>query len=456
MTKMKKFLILMLLMLVLTIPIQSNTGMTNKTNSAPISDSRRTSDLSESGPVLIDSILDFSTWNGSGTAEEPYVMESMRITSTDETPCIRIKDVPDVYYEIRYCEISGSIYEGSGQHVGIDPVGSAIYIESGHATIVECTISNSSVGISLKGGASDLIDNDISGIEKGVYIESDNTNLSGNEISVEKDRCIDMAYGENITVTSCTLRTLGAFEISTGIYADNVALLNITDCSFGGLDIIIGDDAIVDSTFITSSTDIMSINVGPYCIGACFISSNGIIGRPDLGLKGYWGIYVFDVAAAVVLESNSIQDCGKGIQTMSDSTAIVQNAVENCTIGIALDGYYNIVRNNTITGNEKGIVVTGENNWIFYNIFQSNILSAVDNGLNNIWDDAIQLGNFYDDFPSTHSGQYHVNGTAGSIDRWPVYIGAPENGIGLLVIGIIALAVFSVVTGAVFIFAKRR
>jgi len=44
----------------------------------------------------------------------------------------------------------------------------------------------------------------------------------------------------------------------------------------------------------------------------------------------------------------------------------------------------------------------------------------MDDGVNNVWDDGVSLGNYWSDYDG--SGPYEVWGDAGAVDRWPMFI----------------------------------
>jgi hypothetical protein len=297
--------------------------------------------LTAHSPILIDSILDFESWNGSGTGEDPFTISHLQIDSIDETPCIHIEDIGDVYYEIRNCELSGSIYEGSGQNIGIDPVGSAIYIESGHATVIDCTIYNSSIGVSSRGGDIELIDNSINGLRKGIFIGTNNSVIIQNDIIVGQGSCIELGelyQGINTTILSCSFGTTNSIVISAGIYANNATSLRIEECDLGGMLISLGESGEVTDLTIDDCINILTIILAAHCLQPINISNNLIRGRygEGLGIIGYFGISIASNVMGVHIDSNAIEDCGKGIGTAGDDTTVRINYISNCSIGVSL------------------------------------------------------------------------------------------------------------------------
>ncbi len=76
------------------------------------------------------------------------------------------------------------------------------------------------------------------------------------------------------------------------------------------------------------------------------------------------------------------------------------------------------------------------NNLVYTNEFAKNGKNAVDDGINNYWDDGT-LGNYWDDYNGKDENDdgigdtpYPISGGAGSVDRFPIWDDDPnkENG----------------------------
>jgi hypothetical protein len=92
------------------------------------------------------------------------------------------------------------------------------------------------------------------------------------------------------------------------------------------------------------------------------------------------------------------------------------------------------VKNNTVVGNHImnstlcGVITNGmsESNFIYRNCFLDNALHALDDGLNNEWDDGSK-GNYWDNYTGSDSNSngigdipYNITGSAGSQDLYPL------------------------------------
>ncbi|MFW9913577.1 MAG: right-handed parallel beta-helix repeat-containing protein [Candidatus Thorarchaeota archaeon] len=76
--------------------------------------------------------------------------------------------------------------------------------------------------------------------------------------------------------------------------------------------------------------------------------------------------------------------------------------------------------NNTIHDNHYyGIRLSGTSGFRVYNnsFWYNSQANALDDGLQNYWDDSVSLGNLWNDYSG--SGVYYISGSAGSIDHYP-------------------------------------
>ncbi len=130
------------------------------------------------------------------------------------------------------------------------------------------------------------------------------------------------------------------------------------------------------------------------------------------------------------LESSNFTNAGQIILINCNNSIISELNISDCTAGMFL-GYSN---NNTLSGNilsnsYYGIWLDSTSNYnlIFLNHFINNMIEAVDDGVNNKWDNGT-IGNYWDyyygvdaNFDGIGDTPYIISGTAGSQDNFPIY-----------------------------------
>jgi parallel beta-helix repeat protein len=161
----------------------------------------------------------------------------------------------------------------------------------------------------------------------------------------------------------------------------------------------------------------------------------------------YYGIHVMENCTQLWIGDNSISglrvDDYKGIYLRSDNVTVHGNLIENFDCGVHLRRDYCIVANNTVFNNNMGIQIAEDAsfNELYYNIIYGNDQNALDDGSQNIWDDGVELGNYWGDLAAP--GEYLIPGAAGSVDHYaqPYGPGLPLPTIILVagVIGVVAV-----------------
>lgn len=367
-------------------------------------------------PIIIESDQDFSLqgFPGYGNLTDPYIIEGYDIYATDGDHCISIVQV-SVYYEINDCAFHGSNNAAT----------SAVYLEDGIGSISRCEVYNSSIGIevfdTLSNSSKSIANTTIYDFsESGVLVQA--TNITMNNITVLNDGGIPIKIIEsnNITMIDCTI-TNHTVSTGYGVLVSDSDTIEITDCYFYGGSNIQFEENVSNITISGCNlTDSMIAVTSKNNRGNITIENNNLNGK-----RGFsFGILVGDNESSAVVRYNVINGYTTGIQFQDSSDIVALNNVTECGKGILVTGNLNNVYNNTLVSNDIGIqVLFGSNNRIYYNWFIQNEISASDSGQENIWDDNSALGNYYDDFPPTQIGVYNISGSAGSVDRWPAYIG---------------------------------
>ena len=134
-------------------------------------------------------------------------------------------------------------------------------------------------------------------------------------------------------------------------------------------------------------------------------------------------------------EGNTIKNCVVAIDLIDDGSRIRENFISKCDLGIKLIGGSNIIQDNMITDCSQGIFVGmgQQNNQIYYNHLLGNIKQAVDNGLNNLWDDENnKKGNWWSDYIGTDMNGDGIGDTPyyivpNGIDRYPQMPSTPPD-----------------------------
>lgn len=404
-------------------------------------------------PIVIDQLSDFAYYGfpGNGSESDPYRIEHLDISAPLGGHCITMFMI-SAYYIISDCILHGSTDDDT----------SALYIyENSYGVISGCQIYNSSIGIEIEDYfwvADDIVIQDTKIYDfsyVGVLmtqtsnIKLENVTILQYQVGLSSDYGVRIENSKNISFVECKFSNhTGAW--GAGILSMDSIDIDIQRCSFFGAshiqfernnsNITVSDCTLIDSQLVVTNKN-----------------NNGSILIDHNYLRLYytdwqwsWGVLISCNESTTVVRDNLIVGYKVGIQLQDHSDTIYQNSIIDCSSrGIFVTGNCNKVNNNTLLRCGSGISITGNNNsirnnslysndigielWqffsdcinntLFYNWFISNTESATDDGIQNTWDDSESLGNYWDDFPSTYSGVYTIEGSAESIDRWPVYIG---------------------------------
>jgi hypothetical protein len=125
------------------------------------------------GPILIDGDYAFidQEWPGSGTRDDPYRIENLSITAFETAITIRSTTAEFI---IRNCHIRG---------FGIPDVDGILLVSAFDGAIVNCTVSDCSMGIALMTSEADVIGCTLERNEVGINLSNtDRGNVSNNTI----------------------------------------------------------------------------------------------------------------------------------------------------------------------------------------------------------------------------------------------------------------------------------
>ncbi len=174
-------------------------------------------------------------------------------------------------------------------------------------------------------------------------------------------------------------------------------------------------------------------NVSHGCVEACRFEnlscaldadrSNYTIVR-GCSVLASWDGLVFSRCSGGLIDSNSVNGTGGGFGVgvfTVENMRMVNNTLETNSVGFYLYEMLNSsILGNTVYDNDIGIDIVGvsQQNRLYGNTIGPNTdNNAVDNGVNNMWDDGVSQGNVWSDY--TGVLEYAIPGTAGSVDRYP-------------------------------------
>ncbi|OLS21942.1 MAG: hypothetical protein ThorAB25_26210 [Candidatus Thorarchaeota archaeon AB_25] len=284
------------------------------------------------------------------------------------------------------------------QSVGLSTI---TFIESPNCSLIDCQLEVTNLIID-ESERFTILRNTIS-TEYGTFIfgvnmeDSDNSIVAENSLLGPHIEGLTIYTSSNVTVSDNDLDRVYfglIFEGSDSMIADNR----------------IGGSSATGLTLVRSSSCTVENNTcqGSYYAGLvaadstnCMISNNLVLGNQRDGLR------LSDLTDCVV-DSNKLE------QNLDDGLYI--DDCINCTI----------LSNDILNNRDYGVRVhTSSNNTFYLNrIGWNGDGNSRDDGLNNTWDDGVDTGNFWRDY--TGSGVYQIPGTAGSVDRFPVYLMAED------------------------------
>jgi len=375
------------------------------------------SDYSDSysthGPINITCNEDFTSqgWNGTGTYRDPFLIEGLNITS--DSHCIRVSNTT-AFFTVSDCLLTSetrylySIYE--------DLLGVGLYLSNVSNCIIEhCYINWKYHGIfSFNSSECSFTQNVIQmNMWDGLRLsETSYCNISGNWIY---DNSGNGIYIKDSPYSIINQNTIGG-NIDYGsivISCDNSSIIdNEVNDNDDGFYVLLSDEVKILGNIITGG-------------------NQGIILGQEKGLK---------VINNTVRSTDSHAISLKYIE----SSTFMKNSAERSQTGYRIENSIQcFFSENSIHQNDRGILALRIINCLFTNnTFSTNFDYAVwfdqdssenqfywnsltgdsdffakDDGLSNLWDDNVSLGNTWENYQGF--GVYLINGMTGSIDRYP-------------------------------------
>ncbi len=286
----------------------------------------------------------------------------------------------------------GYFFNASGLTIDASEYGQLLIGNSSELIIFNAEIENLSIGVRVQFSTRITLSNIfVNNCRNAIEVEYANLTV------IDNSRFYSSADDSNLFIENSSNLTISNSEVRGSYYAawlrssENITLLNNTFSETTGVgiqgdalqDIQVLNNTITDSDYalwllggnITISFNkIISNNVGARITGSGF----GEFTNNLLSANQEYGLYLYGVTNSSIL-NNTIQ----------------------LTEGI-------------------GIYSAGSsgNNSIWGNAILSNVINAVDNSSDNMWDNAIDTGNEWDDYNGT--GYYQISGTARAVDHYPI------------------------------------
>ncbi|MHA2069445.1 MAG: NosD domain-containing protein, partial [Candidatus Thorarchaeota archaeon] len=229
------------------------------------------------------------------------------------------------------------------------------------------------------------------GLSQDLYFKDNDVKVDSTQVNV-----IDFYFCINVTIEGDSVSS-----IPQPHYRNNVMFTssnNITIMSTSLTNTTVYCDAcsginIVDTVFLDG--------------GLRTIHSRGEVNVTSSTFEGADGLSIYSDSPSFVTD-NVLYSCG-GMYVHSNDSIVHNNTVTHSG-EVFTDGSRNTFTNNTIIHCGIGIEIEeGANNSVFYNLFLDNIIYIVDNGVNTLFDNNVDMGNYWDIVPPVN-------------DRWPVVL----------------------------------
>ncbi|MBS3795431.1 MAG: right-handed parallel beta-helix repeat-containing protein [Candidatus Thorarchaeota archaeon] len=390
--------------------------------------------------IAICNNSDFSgqDWPGSGSFDDPYVLEGLNIT--DNATGISIKNTT-VYFEIRNCIVSSvnpssshgimfhNVTNGVVQDCRVTRHSRGVYLSNS----TSCRLSNNTaidnlgVGLYLKDSSSCILTGNLASNNSvddiyaigGIYLENTNdTVLSNNRASTNDGRGVYLrsSYGCKLTHNTVHANYFSGFFVVLSDncnLTNNIAFNNSVDdfYSYGGF-------YISNAHHNRLANNTSYNNSGP---GFTLERANNSTLRNNTARGGYKGFHIITSEDCLVSGNEAFSNGAGFLLWYSSHNEITMNtASNNSGDGFLLRPSSScLLTHNVATGNERGVYLhqNSKNNLLYGNRLGYNTeINGLDNGGPNAWDNGTH-GNYWSDYAGGDS--YSVPGPGNSTDNHP-------------------------------------
>ncbi|KKN69748.1 hypothetical protein LCGC14_0437770 [marine sediment metagenome] len=311
---------------------------------------------------------------GLGTQENPYVIENILLDGMGIDNCIEIRN-SNKYFIIKNSTILNAGLE-------YDSV-ALLFVNVSNGLIINNTMSLSYKGI---------------GLSSSDFIHMENNTLNYNMYGFYG------SYSENLTISQNLIHDNSLSGISINNCDNNTINLNYLNNNQGGISLASSHKNLIRNNIIFNNFDGIHLSY----------SNNNTIKNNTLNFNDE-GIFLY----------------------RSDNNSLEENVIKFNKYGIKINSRFsirNIVKGNVISHNtELGLYIYGKyyhshDNLIFNNTFMSNLENALDEVLNNSWDNAV-IGNFWDDYNGKDINDNGIGDSAYNIgtgvDNFPLWWDPP-------------------------------
>ncbi len=357
------------------------------------------------GPITINGNANFEDqgWPGSGTEDDPYVIEGLRII--DSSTCITVSNT-DVYFEIRDCLISAALPTSSD---GI------VFDNVTHGTVKDCVIELHGYGVRFSSSPNCTVADSILWSNGcGVFIDhsSDclvkNNTISDSEWGGISFWIVRVSIIENNTISGTGGKGISAKFAYNSIYTANI-VRNSSQCGFYF--------SYSNGTF-TDNRAVKNLVGFRFHYG----SASTMIGNVASNATDY-GFHFVSHKHLTMTMNSAINNGRTGFLLDADECTLTSNAaISNGERGFLLSGSDCMLINNTAADNVCGICLSRSSQDVSLSLnrlYDNTQHNAVDNGTANAWDNGTH-GNYWDDYDG--EGVYLIPGSAESIDNHPYRI----------------------------------
>ncbi len=357
------------------IPTDDCISVAPKVEVAPV----RVLAYTEHDSIEIGSNADFVSqgWPGSGTEADPYVIEGLNITSSDD--CIFIHDT-SAYFVIRNCILTGSPSTN----------GAGIRLENMTAgTISQCDISANLVGVDVQDSIFiNIVNNTISSNwDTGIVIsDSYYISLENNTIASNMEYGVTLYASSKNNLTDNTFLSTGNFGVEIASSTDN----NLTGNTFVECGVFI--DGWVRSDwhqFISPDNLVNGLPIG------FFVNKTG--GTID---GSQYGQVIIVNGTDLLVDGGTFSNVSIGIELGFSTGVTISNVVvSQGAYDISIRDSHNITMvDSTIeSGKERGMELRSSSNCtLINNTFTSNEaygLSIISSSHNTLYNNTFMLNN---------------------------------------------------------------